>query len=264
MSLVILSAQANPVPRFEYAAALKKAEAGDPEAQLKVVDQLYSSCKPSDYFGWQPECDEKSCSSWLHKAAAKGYAPAQYLLGDLYKGHFGEYCGIERNVLQGIVWLRKSADQNYVCAFMSLAHMYDEGKDVQQDSVEAAKLYQKAAEAGDEHGQRALAKMLAEGRGVSQDTVKAREWGIKAALQGEMGIQRDLSKIYLETSPPDYAEAYYWLKLSNERVKRETSLEAFNKYLSSEQIAALDERVERDMEKFCREKSMLATCKEEK
>ena len=62
--------------------------------------------------------------------------------------------------------------------------MYDDGKGVPQDYVEAVKWYRKAAEKGFAPAQVNLGRMYDEGAGVPQDYAEAVKWVRNAAEQG--------------------------------------------------------------------------------
>ena len=62
--------------------------------------------------------------------------------------------------------------------------MYEEGKGVDPDYVEAVKWLRKSAEQGDARGQCKLGVMYYEGIGVSSNRETAIEWYRKAAKQG--------------------------------------------------------------------------------
>jgi uncharacterized protein len=57
-----------------------------------------------------------------------------------------------------------------------MGYVYEYGKGVPKDYVEAVRWYPKAAEQGDAYGQYALAQMYHEGKGISQDDLKAAQW----------------------------------------------------------------------------------------
>src|SRR5580704_2866928 len=97
----------------------------------------------------------------LHKAQA-GNAKAEYeLAGDYYNG-----TGVATDPRQGMVWLRKSAAQDYEWADKALGVMYRKGvpaTGVPKNPHEAALWFRKAARQKNEPSQTALKQMLAEG-----------------------------------------------------------------------------------------------------
>ena len=71
--------------------------------------------------------------------------------------------------------MKLSADQGYELAWHGMGFMYMEGECVQQDSQEAIKWFEKAAEQGLVGSLTTLAMMYEEGLGVDKDPEKARE-----------------------------------------------------------------------------------------
>ena len=91
---------------------------------------------------------------------------------------------------------RQLAEQGNAAAQYILGWMYDEGMDVPQDHVEAAKWYRLAARQGDAMAQFSLGMMYAEGRGVLQDRDEAVKWWRLAAEQGHERAQSNLGLVY--------------------------------------------------------------------
>ena len=81
--------------------------------------------------------------------------------------------GIPKDYLEAVEWYRKAAEQGYAKAQYKLGFAYDIGLDVPQDYLEAVKWYRKAADQGDAEAQVILGGMYAEGRGVPKDYVLA-------------------------------------------------------------------------------------------
>ena len=90
---------------------------------------------------------------------------------------------------------RKAAEQGQWQAQSNLGEMYENGRGVPQDYVQAVAWYRKAAEQGYVRPQHSLASMYANGEGVPQDYVAAHKWYILAA-----------SRTLVPTSQKRYAE----------------------------------------------------------
>lgn len=259
----------NPVPHIHYNNALARAEKGDPEAQLEVAETLSESChRPHCAFagtGWRPTCDEATALKWYSKSAESGNAKAQYALGWMYSPHnFQSFIPEkERNVAEMVAWLKKSADQKYAPAAMSLGELYSKGEEVPEDNAAAATWYLVAAEQEDANAQIKIAKMYQSGHGVPKDMKKGIGWGLRSAQSGSH--QAEVAALYLEKSPPDYAQAYYWAvfagrgEISGNTAKLNVDWE---QHLTLEQMAEIQKRVERDLARHCRMKTMPGTCKE--
>ena len=74
--------------------------------------------------------------------AEQGDAEAQYQLGKMYD----DGKGVTQNDIEAIKWYRKAADQGLANAQDSLGVMYHTGQGVVQDYAEAAIWYRKAAD----------------------------------------------------------------------------------------------------------------------
>ena len=80
----------------------------------------------------------------VDKAAAQGFADAQYQLGMLYESG----SGVTRNLAEAVRWYRKAAEQGHAGAQFRLGECCYWGLGMQPDRAEAVKWYRKAAEQG--------------------------------------------------------------------------------------------------------------------
>ena len=123
--------------------------------------------------------DFRSALVQYRKAAAQGYADAQFALGFMYdKGR-----GVPQNYGEALKWYRKAAEQGDIVAQYFLAEKYFMGEGAPQDYGEASKWCRKLAEQGHAHSQFNLALMYSTGLGVRQDYVQAHMW-VNLALAG--------------------------------------------------------------------------------
>ena len=122
--------------------------------------------------------------------AERGDATAQCVLAECYDD--GECEGILQDYAKARQWYEKAAAQGYAEAQYNLGVMYNNGKGVRQDYVKARKWYEKAAAQGVAEAQFNLGILYYNGRGVRQDYVKARQWYEKAAAQGYAPAQFNL------------------------------------------------------------------------
>ena len=97
--------------------------------------------------------------------------------------------------------------------------MYENGRGVPQDHVQAVAWYRKAADQGDADAQFSLGVMYENGRGVPRDYVKAVAWYRKAADQGDADAQFSLGVKYADGQgvPQDRVQAYKWFNLAASR-----------------------------------------------
>src|SRR5450830_1903134 len=102
---------------------------------------------------------------------------------------------------------RLLAEQGNAIAQSALGYMYEMGKGVPQNYVEAAKWLRLAAEQGRVAAQDSLGGLYVSGRGVSKDYVVAYMWLSLSAAQGDhdSAIQRDLVAKLM--TPAQIAEA---------------------------------------------------------
>lgn len=146
------------------------------------------------YDGEGVEQDYVKAAGWYQKAASNGQAEAQNNLAMMYEK--GE--GVEQDYVKAVTWYQKAADNGQVEAQRNLAIMYDKGEGVKQDYAKAIELYQKAAENGSINTQILLGLMYEVGHGVEQDDAKAAEWYQKAADNGHADAQFFLALMYAE------------------------------------------------------------------
>ena len=123
----------------------------------------------------------------------------------------------QENLLES---LQLRADQGDPWAQFTLGLCHDNGRGVQQDFVEAARWYRKAAYQGHAEAQYILGVMHINGEGVAVDYVLAYMWFSISATNGfeDAAKHRDMTASYL---PPDQLDLAHRLvrdwKPSNER-----------------------------------------------
>jgi uncharacterized protein len=140
-------------PEEKFLQLRKDAEAGNPESQTGLGVMYYTGEAISkDAAGNILSNDPATAAAWFHRAAAQGYAPAQFNLG----------------------------------------LMYANGEGVPKDSAKAVELFQKSADQGNVDAQNNLGVMYYAGEGVLRDEGKAKEWFKKAAAQGNADAQANL------------------------------------------------------------------------
>ncbi|MDM8214851.1 tetratricopeptide repeat protein [Desulfovibrio piger] len=92
--------------------------------------------------------DGKALQLW-EQSAAKGFVPAQLLLGYLYyrgEGGVGQDYGMARQ------WWEKAADRGNPSAQVSIGAMYEHGEGVKKDLAAAREWYDKACGRGFKEG----------------------------------------------------------------------------------------------------------------
>jgi hypothetical protein len=140
---------------------------------------------------------------------AQGSAGAQRRLGEMYESGRG----VAKDDLEAEKWFRRAAAQNDLDAEWYLGFMYHHGrKGIPKDFSEADKWYRAAAEQGHILSQTSLASAYKDGDGVLRDAYEAAKWFVRAANQGDFFSQGMLGDIYESGDgvPQDYVMAYMW------------------------------------------------------
>ena len=90
--------------------------------------------------------DAEEAVTWLRRAAERGHADAQRLLG----GHYASGYGVAQDDTEAVGWLRKAAEQGNAAAQFELGEMFAVGRGVPQDDMQAAVWMCRAGECGDD------------------------------------------------------------------------------------------------------------------
>eukprot|EP00729_Bicosta_minor_P013104 gene13104-biopygen14213 len=148
------------------------------------------------------------------RSAGRHTLAAQYHLGCMYET--GRV--VDQDHIEAAKWYRKSAEAGYALAQYNLGVMYRNGKGVEQDHVEAVKWFRKSAMAGLADGQYNLGTMYDNGKGVEQDHVEAVKWYRKSAEAGHAAAQNNLGIMYYNGKgvEQDHVEAAKWFRKSAE------------------------------------------------
>ena len=150
------------------AAARVTADRGNVVAQFSLGAMLY-------YGG----TDTTGAIGWFRRAAAQGYAPAEFQMGQLYAFGFG----VAQSDAEALAWYRKAAVHGDAAAQRAVGDAYQKGRGVAADPTEAARWFQRAAEGDDLRAQFHLAELYFSGRGVARDYSSAFVWYSIAANQ---------------------------------------------------------------------------------
>eukprot|EP00729_Bicosta_minor_P032469 gene32469-biopygen20871 len=200
---------------------------GDHAGRCSACGQCYcGACKAGGLADRSPNCptcraplivsdDENFTRYWklVHDRSPGRHTPAtQCNLGVIYDT--GK--GVEQDHVEAVKWFRKSAEAGYADAQFNLGNMYRIGEGVEQDHVAAVKWYQKAAEAGNAKGQYNLGIMYHDGEGVEQDHVEAAKWFRKSAEAGHAKGQCNLGIMYSNGKgvAQDFSKALKWVQLA--------------------------------------------------
>jgi TPR repeat protein len=100
------------------------------------------------------------------------------------------------NPVQAARLYQQAADGGYAKSMCALGNLYIAGRGVPKDAERGAGLCLRGAEAGDKDAQADLGNLYLHGVGVAHDMVQARRWLELAAAQHQANAQFNLGKIY--------------------------------------------------------------------
>ena len=127
------------------------------------------------------------------------------LLGQSYEKGY-QYLGIKPDVGEAIKWYRQAANQCAACQY-ELWRAYYFGIGVDKDYVQGALYLEKAANAGLPKAQMQLAFRYLDGEGVPKDNVRAYKWFYIAEKSGELTARKALPLLADKISGSEIAEA---------------------------------------------------------
>ena len=181
------------------------AETGDPEAQY-WLGRIYEA-------GRLLPLDKEKSAYWYQKSAAQDYAPAEYWVCGKHADQDSlehERCmwrAAEKGVAEAQFWLGVAFDQ----------HLWFGVTDEQ----EALKWFRRAAEQGNPDAEDELGVRYQDGDGIEQNYIQAAYWFRKAAehvpnLGGAGQGRNNLGNLFVEGHgvPKDHVQAYMWLSLA--------------------------------------------------
>jgi uncharacterized protein len=172
------------------------ASRGSPEAMLNLSEMYYSD--PS-------EDSQVRGFEWLRKAtlAYGNSAVLEYKLGMSYLNG----TGVDKDVESSVKWLTKAALKKYIDANYNLGLIYEgkygEGLNLRM----AAKHYLQAAELGDSGAQANLGALYINGTGVLQDYVKGYMWSNIAAARGDKTGRKNRDDVLRRLTPQERQKA---------------------------------------------------------
>ncbi|KQS90776.1 MULTISPECIES: peptidoglycan-binding protein [unclassified Rhizobium] len=148
----------------------------------------------------------------LAEAAKKGDPAALFEIGVIYT----EGRGVKADLAEAAKWYQRSADAGVIPAQYRLASLYEKGSGVARDVSKARALYQEAAEKGNASAMHNLAVMLASGGASSPDFAAAGQWFGKAAEHGVRDSQFNLAILYARGNgvKQDLEESYKWFAVA--------------------------------------------------
>jgi TPR repeat protein len=171
-----------------------RAESGIVSAQL-AMGRAY-------FLGEGVPKDEAEGLRWFRKAAEKGEAQSERILGLAYEA--GQ-AGLSQDDTKAAYWFRKAADHGDAVGQSKLAQMYETGRGgLPKDGAEALRLYRKVANRGIAAAQNKLGDMYEYGRAdLPKDEVQALYWYRKAADQDDVMALSNAARLCLTSQNSD-------------------------------------------------------------
>lgn len=148
----------------------------------------------------------------LRTAAMKGDATAAYEIGV----RFAEGKGTPANYDEAAKWYDRAAQAGVVPATFRLGTLYEKGLGVKKDADIARRYYAQAAERGSAKAMHNLAVLDADGGGRGANYKSAAQWFRKAADRGVADSQFNLGILYARGIgvEQNLAESYKWFTLA--------------------------------------------------
>jgi localization factor PodJL len=148
----------------------------------------------------------------LRTAALKGDATAAYEVAM----RFAEGKGIATNYDEAAKWYDRAAQAGIVPAIFRLGTFYEKGLSVTKDVDIARRYYLQAAERGNAKAMHNLAVLDADGGGKGANYTSASQWFKKAADRGVADSQFNLGILYARGIgvEQNLAEAFKWFSLA--------------------------------------------------
>ncbi len=148
----------------------------------------------------------------LRSAALKGDPTAAYEVGV----RFAEGKGIAPNLDEAAKWYDRAAQAGLVPAIFRLGTLYEKGMGVKKDADIARRYYIQAAERGNAKAMHNLAVLDADGGGKAANYKSAAQWFRKAADRGVADSQFNLGILYARGIgvEQNLAESFKWFSLA--------------------------------------------------
>ncbi len=180
----------------------------DAAHKAAIADRAHEAAKQSGKPAFTdaspvPAPDPKPDMAEIERLAAKGDKDAEYTMGILYLGDFGD----TPDVPKALDWLTRAAGHGSTDAMINLGDLSYAGKQVPQDYALALGWYDKAAVKGDGTGLYNAAVMYRDGLGTPVDVVKAYTYALRLQLPGEGRAQAMIIAMMPRLSVTDRASA---------------------------------------------------------
>ena len=146
---------------------------------------------------------------WIKRAAQRGHAEAQFVMGLMFSAGIG----VPVRPGRAARWYRKAAAQGIAEAHSRLGFMHEMGEGVKQDKVLARKLYLKGFGLGDTGAPFRIAGLYSLGEGgLPKDRREAHRWELIGAQFGDPRSQSIVASDFINDTSveKDTEKSVYW------------------------------------------------------
>lgn len=181
----------------------------------------------------------KEALGYLRRAASRGEARAQFLLGEIYaKG-----LGVRKNIKTALRWYKAATNHGNSKAAYALGRYYIKNYDP-KFKWQIVNLLSQAAEKNNVEAIHSLGWIHAKGIGVSHDNKKAIEIFKKSAVAGYAESAINIAALYSREGKIE--EVYYWLLIAESLGANDisTQKEKFKKRLDEDELIEIQEAAE--------------------
>lgn len=210
------SAMMAPAPKSEPVYSSVLASAGtDITGSINTQADIKSEIVPATSRATVPAGEtlpEAIGNSGLRDAALKGDAGAAFEIGARY----AEARGVPANLTEAAKWYERAAQAGIATAAFRLGAMYEKGMGLKKDLDAARRYYQQAADRGFAKAMHNLAVLDADGGGNGANFKSASLWFRKAAERGVVDSQYNLGILYARGIgvEQNLAESFKWFSLA--------------------------------------------------
>jgi TPR repeat protein len=152
-----------------------------------------------------------SCLQMWKTVADQGNVELQYSLGKIY-----EKVGTDSSLSEAAGWYSRAAECFHTLSIYHLGRLYETGRGVHQDYLQAIKYYEIASNLGNTDALYQLGTIYRHGKGTRLDTNKAIGYITQAAEKGNKVAQFTLGQLFEEGKllSKNILEAVKWYSMS--------------------------------------------------
>lgn len=180
------------IPEGVGSTVLREAAANGDAKAIYIVGDYFSGGIPGE-----SENDLAKAFDWYKMSAEKGYAPAQYRVGNFFEKGFG----VERDFESAKTWYQMAAEQGNASAMHNLAVLFASGASGEPDFTSATRWFEKAAELGVKDSQFNLGILSAKGEGMPQNLSESYKWFALAAIAGDLDAASKRDEVEKSLTP---------------------------------------------------------------